>query len=268
MREYRRRCLSLDNVFSKGAITMALENQHANGQPAMGPNDLRDASRASRLASEYGEKLGLAEQFRRQATTHLSGQKDRAVQGLSSLVHAVRETGSQLRNKDQVGIAGYVESTADQIDGLARQIGDKDVRQLIEDAQRFARRQPAVFLGLSFGLGLLGARFLKSSRPQTNTPRRPATMDKGRGNVYGSESYGRTYGARLSESGASRSSGTSGVSSPPGLSAEPTAADAYPGGRVANSARVGDGRESRVKPGSAGHLTDTDPAGDRSSRER
>jgi hypothetical protein len=142
------------------------------------------------------------------------------------------------------------------------------VRELIEDAQRFARRQPAVFLGLSFGLGLLGARFLKSSPPQTNTSRPPATMDRGRGNVYGSESYGRTYGARLSEPGASRSSGTSGVSSPSRLSPDPASAEAYPDGGVANSARVGGGTGSPGNPGSVGHNTATDSAGDRSSRGR
>jgi hypothetical protein len=33
----------------------------------------------------------------------------------------------------------------------------------VEDVQRFGRRQPALFIGLSLGAGLLGARFLKSS---------------------------------------------------------------------------------------------------------
>jgi hypothetical protein len=243
---------------------MALENQHGNDASAMGVNDIGGASRASRPAPEYGEKLGLADQVRRQATTQLSGQKDRAAQGLSSLVHAVRETGRQLRNSDQVGIAGYVESAADQIDDLSRHIGDKDVRELIEDAQRFARRQPAVFLGLSFGVGLLGARFLKSSRPQTNMSRQHATMDRGRGNVYERE----PYGGRLSESGAPRSSGTSGVSSPSRLSSGPAGGEAYADAGVANSARLGGGSESPGNPGSLGHNTETDPAGDRSSRKR
>jgi hypothetical protein len=41
----------------------------------------------------------------------------------------------------------------------------KDVQQLMQDAQRLARRQPALFIGSAFALGLVAARFLKSSPP-------------------------------------------------------------------------------------------------------
>ena len=40
---------------------------------------------------------------------------------------------------------------------------------MVTQVEQYARRQPAIFLGGAFALGLLGARFLKSSNPQTAT---------------------------------------------------------------------------------------------------
>ena len=39
-----------------------------------------------------------------------------------------------------------------------------DSREMMHHTEQFARRQPALFLGGAFGLGLIAARFLKSSR--------------------------------------------------------------------------------------------------------
>jgi hypothetical protein len=63
-------------------------------------------------------------------------------------------------------IAKYVEGAADQIEDWSRRLREKDVDALLSDVQRLARRQPAVFVGSAFALGLVGARFLKSSRQQ------------------------------------------------------------------------------------------------------
>ena len=40
---------------------------------------------------------------------------------------------------------------------------EKDVQAIVRDVERYAREQPALFLGGAFVLGLLGARFLKST---------------------------------------------------------------------------------------------------------
>ena len=97
------------------------------------------------------------------ATQQLSTQKSRATDGLGSIAHAVRQTTQPLRDNQQHVIAQYVEKAAEQIERLSDQLRDKDVSELVRDAQRLARRQPAVFLGVSFAAGVLAARFLKSS---------------------------------------------------------------------------------------------------------
>jgi hypothetical protein len=40
---------------------------------------------------------------------------------------------------------------------------------MARDLEGFARRNPALFFGAAFGLGLLAARFLKSTPPSYNT---------------------------------------------------------------------------------------------------
>jgi hypothetical protein len=105
----------------------------------------------------------LADQAREQATTRLEDQKDRATGGLGTVADAVRQTGQQLRQQDQGAVAQYVEGAANQIERLAGYLRGRDVTELIDEVEDFARRQPMVFLGGAFALGLLGARFLKSS---------------------------------------------------------------------------------------------------------
>jgi hypothetical protein len=119
---------------------------------------------------------GFIGKVRERANAELSTQKDRAIDGLGSAARAVRQSTQQLREQDHGTVASYVEGAADQIERFSQRLREKDVGELLEDVQRLARRQPAWFVGSAFALGLLGARFLKSSREEDE---------------YGSGRYGR-----------------------------------------------------------------------------
>jgi len=106
---------------------------------------------------------GIIGKVRERATAQLTAQKDRAVEGIGSVTSAVRQSTQQLRDQQHDTLAGYVEQAANAIDRLSEQLRAKDLGELFEDAQRLARRQPALFIGSAFALGLIGARFLKSS---------------------------------------------------------------------------------------------------------
>jgi hypothetical protein len=106
---------------------------------------------------------GIVGKVRERATAQLSTQKDRATDGLGTIAHAVRQTTGQLREDRQDMVAEYVEKAADQLERLSNTLREKDINELLQDAQRLARRQPALFIGGSFAVGLLAARFLKSS---------------------------------------------------------------------------------------------------------
>jgi vacuolar-type H+-ATPase subunit E/Vma4 len=120
------------------------------------------------------------------AVSQLSTQKDRATDGIGSVAQAVRQSTQQLREQQHDTIAQYVEQAADQIDRFTQRLREKDVRELVSDAQRLARRQPAVFIGSAFALGLVAARFLKSSA-------RSDEADYG-GTSWGSVEYERNAG--------------------------------------------------------------------------
>jgi hypothetical protein len=108
---------------------------------------------------------GLASKVKERASAQLNTQKDRATEGLGTMAQAVRQSTQQLRDQKHETIAGYVEQAANQIDRLSQGLKSKDVGELARDAQRLAQKRPAMFVGSAFAIGLLGARFLKSSPP-------------------------------------------------------------------------------------------------------
>jgi hypothetical protein len=106
---------------------------------------------------------GLAEKVRHQASERLVDQKNRAIGGLDTIAEAIRGTGRQLREQEHAAVAGYVETAADELQRFSQALQQKEIGEIVEDVQRFGRTRPALFVGLAFGAGLAGARFLKSS---------------------------------------------------------------------------------------------------------
>src|SRR4051794_3837119 len=107
--------------------------------------------------------MGLKAQVAEQASGRLEEQKSAASEGLSTVAQAIRQTGHHLRGQQQEGVAQYVDRAAEQIEQFAGYLGGRDLHQLRWDAEAFARREPALFLGGALTLGLLVGRFLKSS---------------------------------------------------------------------------------------------------------
>jgi hypothetical protein len=136
-------------------------------------------SQGSGTTQETG--TGIADQLRTKASGALSQQKSRATQSLGSVVDAIRQTGQHLGDGNS-GISAYVNNAADSLQRWTQTLERKDIGEIVEDVQRLGRRQPALFVGLSFGAGLLGARFLKSSG-EGQSYRQPS---------YGDASFGRT----------------------------------------------------------------------------
>jgi hypothetical protein len=115
---------------------------------------------------------GLMDRVRNSATSQLDAQKTRATDGIGSVAQAVRQSTQQLRDQKHETIAQYVDQAADQLERFANRLKDRNVGDLLNEAQDLARRRPAIFIGSAFALGLLGARFIKSS-------------NRGNGRTYG-----------------------------------------------------------------------------------
>jgi hypothetical protein len=123
------------------------------------------------------------ERVRDSATSQLGAQKDRATDGIGSVAQAVRQSTQQLRDQKHETIAQYVEQAADQLDRFATRLKDKNVGDLARETQDLARRRPALFIGSAFALGILGARFVKSSSTNRSA-RRMMSAGTGYGDVW------------------------------------------------------------------------------------
>jgi len=119
---------------------------------------------AGQVMEQAGQKVGeVKEQVAEQATSRAEQGKEQATSSLGQMAGAIRQTSGQLRSQDQTGIAQYVDRAADQVENLSSYLNNRSVTELVGDVERFARREPTLFLGGAFLLGLVGARFLKSS---------------------------------------------------------------------------------------------------------
>lgn len=114
---------------------------------------------------------GVMDRVRESATAQIATQKNRATDSLGSFAQAVRKTSQPLRENQQTAIAEYVDKAADQIERFSTRLRERDVKDIVGDVQQFARRQPAVFIGTALAIGVLTARFLKSSSDRDYRPR-------------------------------------------------------------------------------------------------
>jgi len=120
------------------------------------------------LADDAQQKVGqTVDQVREVGKSRLGNQKDRVAGGVDSVARALRETSNQLKQGDDMPIAEYFEGAAERVEQLSSHLRQRSIDELMGDAESFARRQPALFLGGAFFLGAMAARFLKSSRPES-----------------------------------------------------------------------------------------------------
>jgi hypothetical protein len=102
----------------------------------------------------------LAGQARQLAETRVNDTVSTAADQLHRVADAVRESSSGLREQ-QPQIARVAEQAAEQVDRAASYLGNRDVRELLDEAERFARREPMLVLAGGFAVGLVAARILR-----------------------------------------------------------------------------------------------------------
>jgi hypothetical protein len=165
------------------------------------------ANNSSTGAGASTGSSGIADKIREQATSRLSSQKDRAADGLGSVVEAVRQTGQQLREKNPQ-FAGYADKAAEQLERWASDFRNRDVNQIMDDVRRFAQRRPAMFLGGAVALGVVAARLAKSSTGNSGAMRRTQPFTTGGVGSRGEfgETRGRIGGTRGMDVAADRPS--------------------------------------------------------------
>jgi hypothetical protein len=122
------------------------------------------------------------EQLKERAVERVEEMRERALSGkekLSSRVRrvgtAIHSAGDQIRGEDE-SWARYADQVSARFERAADYLRTTDPRQAMRDAERFARREPTIFFGGAFLLGLAVSRFFKSSQ-QSEGPRERESSD-------------------------------------------------------------------------------------------
>jgi len=126
---------------------------------------------ANGVKNSAGEVLGQAKdkvsevagQAQQKAKSQLAERKDQVADGIDSVAAALRQTSEQLEGQDTGPVGKYVNKAANTLSNISHHVRQNDVDQLLHEVESFARREPAIALGSAFAIGILAARFLKSS---------------------------------------------------------------------------------------------------------
>jgi hypothetical protein len=178
------------------------ESAAQQGQPEIQHQIGQAMDKAQRQAGQ------VVEQARGQGMSWLDGRKGMMCESLGSVAQALRDSSRSLGRDGNAPVGQYAETAAEQIERVAGYLQQRDMEQLVGDAERYARRNPGVFLGGALLLGMLAARFLKSApmdadEEGSDTSYGPSYSAYGQG--YGT---GAAYGAYGTPGGSSASSGS------------------------------------------------------------
>jgi len=132
------------------------------------PGALKDI--LAQAGHSTGQVAGQAAgQVQEQAISRLDKGKANVVEGFDSVAEQIRLMGENLKKTDQGGVARYAaqygDVAADRLERFSGYLSGHDVSEIVGEVESFARRNSTYFVGGAFLLGLLGARFLKSSSP-------------------------------------------------------------------------------------------------------
>jgi len=143
--------------------------------------DIGDTSPTTTNRTAEGDRLqqaatGLADQASRTAEAQASNMMTKAGETLEQVARAVRDAGEGIR-QERPEIAGIADTTAQRMQDASTYLRDHEAREVIDAAQEFARKQPAVIVAGGLALGLLAGRFLRSGAPpQSDMQKRMDTM--------------------------------------------------------------------------------------------
>jgi uncharacterized membrane protein len=132
-------------------------------------NDNR--TQGSSQGSQRGSSVERVEQKAQHTTERVADKAQAAVMNtrekvagqLEVVARAIESAANTLEQSQQRGLAQRVRPYIQKAENASQRLRQKSPRELQQDVDRMAREKPAWFLGGAFLLGLLSARFLKSS---------------------------------------------------------------------------------------------------------
>jgi hypothetical protein len=141
---------------------------------------------------QAGESIGqIAERATNIGYTRADTGREQVAEGLTTLASSIRRASSDIQG-EQPALANVTDTAAEQTDRIARYLQQTDAREMVRNVEDLARKQPLLFLGGAFILGLAASRLLKAATGGSQTDgggQRPAYRS-GYGTSYSTPSGG------------------------------------------------------------------------------
>ncbi len=151
---------------TRRALRMAMD-QTTSSRSAQGSTPPATTTDVVSDVKELATKV--AGQAKGLVADQVNGRQEKSAGDLGKVADAIRQTGESLQDT----VAGpYVEKAAAMIERVSGSVKNANLRDTMRATERFAQRDPVLFLGGAFLVGLLAGRFLKSSaQHEAPTPR-------------------------------------------------------------------------------------------------
>jgi ElaB/YqjD/DUF883 family membrane-anchored ribosome-binding protein len=128
----------------------------------------QQSSAMDQAKSEAGRLTQVA---RSRTYSYIEERKSLLAENVGGMANAVRGAAEQFDEHGNAAMADYIHRAADGLERLSETVRSRDLSSLMGDAEDFARRQPAVFIGAGVAVGFVLARFLKSSSERREAER-------------------------------------------------------------------------------------------------
>lgn len=140
--------------------------------------------RSEQRAGEAAQGLqddakALLDTAREQGAEHLEHYREGAADQIESLARSASSAAEQLQENDTLGISHYISDAADSLGDFAGSLRGKTADELLQQAGRLARENPALFVTGSIALGFGLSRFLRASSPDLTTSASTSTSTSG-----------------------------------------------------------------------------------------
>ena len=143
---------------------------------------------------EAGDSAGhLAERATDIGFQRVDQGREQVAEGIGQLAGTIRQVSTDL-GTNQPMIADVAATAADQAERIGQYLRETDAKQIITNVEDLARRQPILFLGGAFVLGLVASRLLKAGSGGQAGGQQVYAID-GRTGSYGTYKPGATTAA-------------------------------------------------------------------------
>lgn len=132
----------------------------------------RAAADAQQLGQQAQEKIGEATD---KAKSFAANQKDLAASQIDGVASAISKVAGELEGSDQKTVGRYARDLANGLSNIGKQIGSRDIDDLLAAAQGFGRSQPVAFLGVAALAGFAASRFALASNHRRDAQTSPGS---------------------------------------------------------------------------------------------